>query len=151
MFKYPASESVRCVSSRPVVGLQFPRSMQVIFLIVLVTSFTISSQLVLKNAVNAITPILRNEGAIPFLFAAVTSPYVLGALVLQVGGYVLWFFVLAQERLSVAFAINGSFFYLLVAATSWYFFDERLNMWQWFGLVLISLGVVILNVADKTA
>ncbi len=125
--------------------------MQVILLIVLVTSFTISSQLVLKNAVNAITPILRNEGAIPFLFAAATSPYVLGALVLQVGGYVLWFFVLAQERLSVAFAINGSFFYLMVAGTSWFFFDERLNLWQWFGLLLISLGVVILNVADKTA
>ena len=124
--------------------------MQVIFLIVLVTSFTISSQLVLKSAVNAITPILRNEGAFPFLIAAATSPYVLGALVLQVGGYVLWFFVLAQERLSVAFAINGSFFYLMVAAASWVFFDERLNLWKWFGLVLISVGVVILNLAKQS-
>lgn len=124
--------------------------MQVILLIILVTSFTITSQMVLKHAVNGITPILRNEGILQFLIAAATSPYVYAALTLQVGGYVLWFFVLAQERLSVAFAINGSFFYLMVAAASWIVFDERLNLWQWFGLVLISLGVVILNLADKT-
>ncbi|WP_374407644.1 hypothetical protein [Hydrogenophaga sp.] len=124
--------------------------MQVILLIILVTSFTITSQMVLKNAVNGISPILKNEGILQFLLAAITSPWVYAALTLQVGGYVLWFFVLAQERLSVAFAINGSFFYLMVAAASWVFFDERLNMWQWFGLVLISLGVVILNLADKT-
>ena len=39
----------------------------------------------------------------------------------------------------------------MVAGPSGFFFDERLNLWQWFGLLLISLGVVILNVADKTA
>jgi drug/metabolite transporter (DMT)-like permease len=125
--------------------------MQVILLIVLVTTFTITSQLVLKNAVNGISSILKEEGIVQFLLAAITSPYIYAALTLQVGGYVLWFFVLAQERLSVAFAINGSFFYLLVAAASWVFFDERLNLWQWFGLVLISVGVVILNLADKSA
>lgn len=123
--------------------------MQVILLIILTTTFTITSQLVLKNAVNGISPILKNEGIVQFLLAAISTPWVYAALTLQVGGYVLWFFVLAQERLSVAFAINGSFFYLLVAASSWVFFDERLNGWQWFGLVLISLGVVILNLADK--
>jgi drug/metabolite transporter (DMT)-like permease len=125
--------------------------MQVILLIVLVTTFTITSQLVLKNAVNGISSILKEEGIVQFLLAAITSPYIYAALTLQVGGYVLWFFVLAQERLSVAFAINGSFFYLMVAAASWVFFDERLNLWQWFGLVLISVGVVILNLADKSA
>jgi drug/metabolite transporter (DMT)-like permease len=125
--------------------------MQVILLIVLVTTFTITSQLVLKNAVNGISSILKDEGIVQFLLAAITSPYIYAALTLQVGGYILWFFVLAQERLSVAFAINGSFFYLMVAAASWVFFDERLNLWQWFGLVLISVGVVILNLADKSA
>lgn len=125
--------------------------MQVILLIVLVTSFTITSQMVLKHAMNGIAPILKQEGILQFLLAAITTPTVYGALILQVGGYVLWFFVLAQERLSVAFAINGSFFYLMVAAASWMVFDERLNAWQWFGLVLISLGVVILNLADKSA
>lgn len=123
--------------------------MQVILLIVLTTTFTISSQLMLKHAITGITPVLRNEGIFQFLFTAAMTPTVYAALTLQVGGYVLWFFVLAQERLSVAFAINGSFFYLLVAAASWVFFDERLNAWQWFGLLLISVGVVIVNLANK--
>jgi drug/metabolite transporter (DMT)-like permease len=125
--------------------------MQVILLIVLTTSFTIISQMVLKHAVNGISDVFRNEGVVAFLVSAVTSPFVWGALILQVGGYVLWFFVLAQERLSVAFAINGSFFYLLMAGASWLVFDERLNPWQWLGLVLISSGVVILNLADKAS
>ncbi len=123
--------------------------MQVIVLIILVTSCTIASQLILKSGINHITPVFRNEGIVAFLFAAATSPYVIGALTLQVVGYVLWFFVLAQERLSVAFAINGSFFYLIMAGASWWVFGERLNQWQWFGLVLISVGVVILNLTDS--
>lgn len=122
--------------------------MPVIFLIILVTTCTITSQLILKSGINHITPVFRNEGIFPFLFAAATSPYVIGALALQVGSYVLWFFVLAQERLSIAFAINGSFFYLMMAGASWFAFGEKLNPWQWFGLVLISVGVVILNLAD---
>lgn len=125
--------------------------MNVFFLIFLVSSCTVGSQLLLKNGVNGITPIFREEGVVSFLFAAATSPWVIGALTVQVFGYVLWFFVLTQERLSVAFAISGSFFYLLVAAASWLVFNERLNMWQWFGLFMISAGVVILNLADTSA
>jgi drug/metabolite transporter (DMT)-like permease len=122
--------------------------MNVFFLIFVVSACTVGSQLLLKNGVNGITPIFRDEGAIAFLMAAATSPFVIGALVVQVFSYVVWFFVLTQERLSVAFAISGSFFYLLVAAASWLVFHERLNAWQWAGLVLISVGVVILNLAD---
>jgi drug/metabolite transporter (DMT)-like permease len=125
--------------------------MPVILLIILVTTCTITSQLILKSGINHISPVLRNEGIVPFLFSAATSPYVIGAITLQVVGYVLWFFVLTQERLSMAFAINGSFFYLMMAGASWFVFGEKLNPWQWFGLVLISVGVVILNVADTAA
>lgn len=123
--------------------------MHVFFLIFVVSACTVGSQLLLKSGVNGITPIYRDEGAISFLFAAATSPYVIGALFIQVFSYVVWFFVLTQERLSIAFAISGSFFYLLVAAASWLVFHERLNGWQWGGLVLISVGVVILNLADQ--
>jgi len=125
--------------------------MHVFFLIFVVSACTVGSQLLLKNGVNGITPIFREEGIFPFLFAAAMSPWVIGALFIQVFSYVVWFFVLTQERLSVAFAISGSFFYLLVAAASWLVFNERLNMWQWFGLGLISVGVVILNLADTAS
>ena len=123
--------------------------MNVIVLIFLVSSCTIGSQLLLKSGINQIAPIFRQEGAVTFLFSAAVSPWVISALCLQVIGYVLWFFVLTQARLSVAFAISGSFFYLLMAAASWLVFSEKLNGWQWLGLAMISGGVLILNLADS--
>jgi drug/metabolite transporter (DMT)-like permease len=114
-------------------------------LILLVSSCTIGSQLILKTGVNAIVKVLHSDGPLAGVMAAALSPTVWAALVLQVGGYVLWFFVLAQERVSVAFAISGSFFYLMMAGVSWLVFDERLNLWQWAGLVMISVGVLMLN------
>ena len=114
-------------------------------LILLVSICTIGSQLILKTGVDAIVKVLHSDGSLAFVMAAALSPTVWMALVLQVGGYVLWFFVLAQERVSVAFAISGSFFYLMMAGVSWLVFDERLNLWQWGGLVMISVGVLMLN------
>ncbi|GLS13866.1 MULTISPECIES: hypothetical protein [Hydrogenophaga] len=123
--------------------------MNVVVLIFLVSSCTIGSQLLLKSGINQIAPVFRQEGVVPFLMSAAMSPWVLGALCLQVLGYVLWFFVLTQARLSVAFAISGSFFYLLMAAASWLVFSEKLNGWQWLGLGMISAGVLIVNLADS--
>jgi drug/metabolite transporter (DMT)-like permease len=45
----------------------------------------------------------------------------------------------------VAFAVSGSFFYLLMAAASWFLFGERLTSTQWIGLVLISAGVLMVT------
>lgn len=114
-------------------------------LILIVTFCTIGSQLILKSGVSTLTSLLRNDGIAAFLMAAATSPKVILALAIQGLGYVVWLFVLTQERLSVAFAISGSFFYLVMAAASWFFFDERLTLMQWFGLLLISGGVLFVS------
>lgn len=114
-------------------------------LVLLVTMCTIGSQLILKRGVGQITGVLNSEGAFAFVLAAAGSPLVLTALALQGAGYVLWLFVITQERLSVAFAISGSFFYLLIAAASWFFYDEKLVLGQWVGLLLISVGVLMVN------
>lgn len=114
-------------------------------LILLVTLCTIGSQLILKNGVNGLVSILRTEGAMAFLMAAATSPKVITALAIQGSGYVIWLFVLAQSKLSIAFAISGSFFYLVMAAASWFVFGERLSGMQWAGLALISVGVLLVS------
>jgi len=123
--------------------------MPTILLIIAVTFCTICSQLILKSGVGSIVQVLRQEGIVAFLWAAATSPQVIGALAVQGTGYVIWLFVLAQSRLSTAFATAGSFFYLAMAAASWFFYGERLTPLQWFGLVLISVGVLVLNLTAK--
>lgn len=119
--------------------------MPVALLILIVTLCTIGSQLLLKRAVGDLGSVLRDSGVGGFLLAAATSPSVIGALAIQGAGYVVWMFVLLRSQLSVAFAISGSFFYLLMAAASWLFFGERLSGMQWGGLVLISIGVVMVT------
>jgi len=114
-------------------------------LVLLVTLCTIGSQLVLKQGVGQITSVLKTEGALAFLLMAAQSPIVIAALAMQGVGYVIWLFVVSQERLSVAFAMSGSFFYLLMAAASWLLYGEKLSWGQWLGLAMISIGVLMVN------
>lgn len=121
----------------------------IVYLLVLVTTLcTIGGQLILKRAMMTLRP-LQSQGIIEFLFGAAISPLVWAALMLQVLGYVAWMFVISREKLSVAFALSGSTFYLLMAVASWYFFHERLGMTQWLGLALISVGVVLVTVTNQ--
>lgn len=120
-----------------------------VYLLILVTTLcTIAGQLILKRAVTQLKPLL-DTGPIDFLLGAATSPLVIAALSLQVLGYVVWLFVLSKEKLSIAFALSGSSFYLLMAVASWYFFGERLSLGQWLGLALISFGVVLLTTMPR--
>jgi drug/metabolite transporter (DMT)-like permease len=118
-------------------------------LVFLVTLCTIASQVILKRGVNGIVTILKNEGSLAFIMAAITSPIVIVALALQGLGYVIWLFVIAQERLSVAFAMSGSFFYLTMAVVSWLIYDEKLVIYQWIGLLLITVGVVMVTLGQE--
>jgi len=119
--------------------------MPTFILVVIVTLCTIFSQLILKRGVGQLVEVLKEAGRIEFIMSAATSPYVIAALTLQGAGYVVWLFVLTQERLSVAFAMSGSFFYILMAAASWFFYDERLSLGQWAGLLIISIGILMVN------
>lgn len=120
--------------------------MSVYLLILTTTLCTIVGQLILKRAVTGLKPLL-DSGPIDFLLGAALSPLVITALSLQVLGYVAWLFVLSKSQLAVAFALSGSSFYLLMAVASWYFFGERLGPSQWLGLVLISVGVILITTA----
>lgn len=119
--------------------------MHTILLISLVTLITIGSQLILKRGISDISIILRQDGALAFIWSAATSPTVIAALALQGIGYIVWWFVISQERLSIAFAVSGSFFYLTMAGASWLIYGERLNTQQWVGISLITIGVLMIN------
>lgn len=114
------------------------------YLLILCTTFcTIGSQLILKHGLRGLGA-LAASSKIEFLWRVAGSPWVALALSLQVVGYVVWFFVITREKLGVAFALSGSFFYLVMALMAWLLFDERLNPTQWIGIALVTAGVVLL-------
>lgn len=119
--------------------------MPTVLLIFIVTLLTIGSQLTLKAAIGQVSAVLGERGVLAFVWAAMTSPGVLLAVSLQGIGFIVWWFVITQERLSVAFAISGSFFYLVMALASWLIYGEKLSVQQIIGLILITIGVLMVN------
>jgi drug/metabolite transporter (DMT)-like permease len=117
------------------------------FLLITTTTLcTIAAQLLLKRAVNGPgMSAAMSHGPLAFVISAAFNPLVLTALSLQIFGYIVWFFVLTRERLAIAFAISGSTFYILMAFAAMYFYGERMGIWQWVGIVFISLGVLLIT------
>ncbi|WP_372372265.1 SMR family transporter [Xanthomonas sp. NCPPB 1638] len=116
-----------------------------IILIFIVTCSTIGSQLLVKRGLTQIAARVPSPEGIAWLVAAVLSPSVITAIVMQGVGFVVWMLVVRHVKLGVAFAISGAFFYLLLALLSWLFYGERLAAWQWVGLGLISAGVALVS------
>lgn len=112
-------------------------------LIATTTLCTIVAQMILKKAVNM--PAMKlalAQGPLDFVLGAAFNPLVWAALVLQIVGYVAWFFVLTREKLAVSFAISGAMVYTITAFSAWYFYGERLSPLQWVGILMISAGVM---------
>lgn len=112
-------------------------------LILFTTACTIAGQLMLKHGIAGFAHLAATD-RLAFLARVAASPWVAGALALQVAAYVAWFFVIAGERLGVAFALSGASFYALTALAAWWLFDERLSPAQWLGLLTITVGVALL-------
>lgn len=116
-----------------------------IFMIVFVTCSTLGSQLLVKHAVMKLAQRVPELHGPSWLVTAVTSPEILLAVAVQGVGFIVWVVVVSRIKLGVAFAISGSFFYLLIALSSWLLYGERLSAGQWGGLALVSLGVLLLT------
>lgn len=122
-----------------------------ILMIVFVTCSTLGSQLLVKRAVTAIATREPVPTGLQWLIAACLSPGVITAVAIQGMGFIVWVIVVSRVKLGVAFAISGSFFYILIAAASWFLYGERLGPLQWIGLVLVSSGVLLMTLSGKTA
>lgn len=119
-------------------------------LIVASTSCTLVAQLLLKRVIgNGAVRSAMAEGAGQFVLAIMSHPIAWAALSLQVAGYVAWLFVLSKEKMAIAFALSGSFFYLVVSLAGWMFFSEKLTASQWIGITLISAGVLLVATGNK--
>lgn len=119
--------------------------LQSIAMIMFVTVNTIASQLILKYGVQKITQTTHYTDVYGFLLKAMFSPIIISAVFLQGIGFVVWVFVVAKMKLGIAFAISGSLFYILMALSSWFFLGERINSYQWAGILLITCGVLLLT------
>jgi multidrug transporter EmrE-like cation transporter len=120
-----------------------------ILMIVFVTCSTLGSQLLVKQAVTAIAARTPVPAGVTWLLAAMLSPGVLTAIAIQAVGFTVWVVVVSRVKLGVAFAISGAFFYVLLALAGWALYGERLAAGQWVGIVLISVGVLMVSLLGQ--
>jgi multidrug transporter EmrE-like cation transporter len=116
--------------------------MLVKFLLFLISINTIASQLLLKKGVTQLGGVKAVTDLPKFMVLAMTSPWIALSICLQIVGYLMWFLVVTREKLGIAFAFSGAIFYILMALSAWYVYDETLTILQCAGIGLIVLGVV---------
>jgi drug/metabolite transporter (DMT)-like permease len=118
-------------------------------MILFVTCSTLGSQLLIKGAVTAIAARTPAPAGTDWLAAVVASPRIWLAVAMQGVGFLVWIVVVSRMKLGPAFATSGAFFYIALAAASWYLYGERLGPWQWAGIALVSTGVLMLTLGQR--
>ena len=122
-----------------------------LLMIVFVTCSTLGSQLLIKGAVVTIGARTPAPAGLDWFLAVVVSPKVWAAVMVQGVGFLVWVGVVSRVKLGVAFATSGAFFYILLALVSWHLYGERLAPLQWAGIMLVSVGVLMIATAGQSA
>lgn len=122
-----------------------------ITMILAFTCSTLASQLLIKGAVVRIAARNPVPTGIEWLLAVVASPKLWAAVLVQGLGLLLWLVVVSRVKLGPAVAMAGGFFYVLLAAVSWWLYGERLAPLQWVGIVLVSAGVLMISMLGQQA
>jgi drug/metabolite transporter (DMT)-like permease len=114
-------------------------------LIVLITVNAVAGQLLLKRALTSLGGRAALSTMPKFIVAAATSPWIYASLAVQGMGYFLWMILISREKLGVATASVGAGFYILMPLCAWSLYGESLSHLQWFGIALITTGVICVS------
>jgi multidrug transporter EmrE-like cation transporter len=63
------------------------------------------------------------------------------------GGSLFWLSVISRVPLSLAYPMLG-LNYIIIAAESWFFLGEALNLWHFAGAIVVGIGVAIVGLAS---
>ncbi len=118
-------------------------TLKILFLIFLVELFDAGSQIVFKRSVNTlgIDPLRGVNDYRSFFLKVITMPGIWCGFALVAGGLIIWWTVLAQVDLSLAFPF-GSMQFLLVMGASYLFLGEEVNWMRLLGTACIVVGIL---------
>ena len=114
-------------------------------LIVAITINAVAGQLLLKRALAALGGRAALATMPKFLIDAASSPWIYASVAVQGLGYLLWMVLISREKLGVATASVGAGFYILMPLCAWGLYGESLSYLQWFGIALITSGVICVS------
>ena len=118
--------------------------LRTLLLILVVIVCTVAGQLFLKQGMGKVGRVGEQQMAdLPRLLGTIlTNPFVMFAIPLYAGSFLLWTVVLSRLPLSIAYpmiALN----YVLIPLLARLIFKETISVQQWVGILLISTGVLL--------
>lgn len=115
-------------------------------LILVAAFFGVCGQLTLKIGMTQVGRIGSDGLAEPLqvAFRVITSPLVVGGLLLYVMGAGVWLMVLSRSALSFAYPILA-IGYAITPILAWVVLGESVNGIRWLGIATICLGVFVVS------
>jgi multidrug transporter EmrE-like cation transporter len=102
-------------------------------------------QLLLKHGMTSMgKQDLGTDGLFPVIWRMVTSPYVLGGVIVYGVSTFFWLLTLSKVELSYAYPFL-SLSYVLIFLFSWMFFQENIPPSRIIGMLVVCLGVFFIS------
>ena len=113
--------------------------------ITLTIVFTVYGQLIIKQQVNTVEEFPQKMSLIPFYIRFIlTRPLVLSGFICAVLASICWIGALSKFELSYIYPFM-SLNFVIVVALSILLFNENINVYKVFGLLIICIGVFIVS------
>ena len=110
-------------------------------ILLIAVALAASGQLVLKNGMNLAKTHAQTSGR-SLAVVAVTSPWIIGGLLIFGVSAVAWLVTLSRVPLSIAYPFNALGYVVILVASS-VILHERTNVWTWLGTVLVVGGLLV--------
>jgi len=118
--------------------------LSVILLLIVCVLLAIAGQIFLKTGMNQIGSINVKSLLSSKFFSIVFQKYVFIGIVCYFSGAMLWLVVLSQVDVSYAYPLLA-ISYVFVAIYSWIFFGENITTYRALGIILITIGAILIN------
>jgi drug/metabolite transporter (DMT)-like permease len=114
--------------------------------IVTAVLLSVAGQLLVKKGINLMPGLDFSKGVIGVYARILFSPYVLAGTLMYCFSVVFWLYSLTKVELSYA-APFLALTYIFIVLASWLFLGESVSAMRWIGVVVVSVGVLIVSLS----
>jgi drug/metabolite transporter (DMT)-like permease len=119
-------------------------SVKTVPFIIVAVLFSVAGQLFVKKGLNLLHGLDFGGGLTGTYTKILLSPYVLLGTTLYCVSVLFWLYSLTKVELSYA-APFIALTYIFIVLASWMFLGESVSLMRWIGVVVVSVGVLIVS------
>lgn len=124
--------------------MKYMDNLTLIYLIINVLMLSVAQILLKKGSVGLSNLKLSASGILDLIAGVLKSPQLLLGTFLFCVSYVFYLLALSKTQLNIAQPFTVSLSMILILAGSWIFLGERMSIFQFLGVIMIIIGIVLL-------